>query len=202
MSFILLGEAGAPAVLGSGWRIPAADVRRLPDALGLAAELRTLRDRAQGDLDAAREEAREQGRREGREEGRREAAEAVAAQAASLSRDVGGELSALRARLGALSLDVVRRVAGEFGTQATVEAVAERAVREVLSDAPLVVRVAPEASAGVGHRLAAFSESVEVAPDPSLAGGDCVVVSRRGAAHAGLEVQLAALHRAFAEMTP
>ena len=202
MTFVLLDTPAGAHVFGAGWRIPAADVGALPDALGLAAELRRLREGAAADVARAREEARDQGREEGLRAGRRAAAEAAARDAAALAKGLADDMAALRARLGALSLDVVRRVAGDLGSQAMLEAVAERAVREVMADAPLVVRVAPAASDGVGRRLQPLSAEVEVVADPSLADGDCVVVSRRGAAHAGVEVQLAALARAFAEMTP
>lgn len=201
MSFVLVRGAGGSALLSDGWRIPAAEVARLRTAVEAADALDADRAGAAERLAAEREQARAEGYAAGLEEGRRAGAAEAARTLAALVREVRGHAADTRADLGRLALDVVRRVAAEVGPQAMLEAVAERAVREVLAEQPLVVRVAPAAAPGVAARLWPLNAEVEVEADPSVAEGDCVVASRSGAAHAGLEVQLSALDRAFAEIT-
>lgn len=199
MSFTVFATDAGALIAAQGWRVPAAEVPALRDAAALLATLRTDAASAAQAHAVEAEAAREAGRLQGWEAGRREAAAAAAQAVAELVRETREARTALERRLGALSLEVVRRVAGELGPAAVLQAVAERAAREVLADAPLSVRVSPAATGGVARRLAALPE-VEVTADPSLGPDDCVVSSRRGAAHAGLELQLQALERAFAEV--
>lgn len=196
MSFVLL--RGGEAVAFDGWRIPAADAAHLPDILALSDALRDRAASAQARRDDAEAQARERGFAAGREEGRVAALREGADAAARLAAEVQAAQAEVRDQLGRLALDVVRRISVDLGTQATLEAVAERAVREVLSDQPLVVRVAEEAAPGVARRLYPINAEVEVVADAALREGECVVVSRRGSTRAGLAVQLAALERAFA----
>lgn len=196
MSFTLL--RGGEALAVNGWRIPAADVARLRDALALTDALRERSASADARIAAAEAEGRRQGFEAGHAEGRAAALQDGAARAVQLSTEVRAAQSDMRDQLGRLALEVVRRISVDLGTQATLEAVAERAVREVLSDQPLVVHVPEDAASGVSRRLWPMNAEVEVVADAALGEGECVVVSRRGSTRAGLTVQLAALERAFA----
>ena len=202
MSFVLVKGAGGSALLSDAWRIPAAEVAPLRTALEAAHALDADRADAADRLAVEREHARADGYAAGLEEGRRAGGAAAAQSLAALVREVRAQSQAARAELGRVALEVVRRIAAEIGPQTMLEAVAERAVRDTLSQQPLVVRVAETAAPGVAARLWPLNAEVEVIADPAVAEGDCVIASRSGAAHAGLEVQLSALERAFAEAAP
>ena len=199
MSYVVVQGAKDVALLASGWRIPAADVARLTDATALTTDLARRAEAVEARARLAEERGRDAGYKAGLEEGRRAGAADAQQALADLIKDTRAAQATLRAELGRLSLEVTRRVASDLGPQAMLEAVTERAVREVLADQPLIVRVAPGAAPGVAQRLWPLNAEVEVAPDPTVGEGDCVIVSRQGSAHAGLMVQLAALERAFRE---
>jgi type III secretion protein L len=200
MATTLLASGPDFALLTNDWRIRREDVRAVTEAgalLSAAAARATAADRLASNAEArARQQGYVDGLAEGRAAGAAEAARAVAALAVEVRRHQTDQ----RERLGALSLDVVRRVAAELGPQAVLEAVVERAVRDVVADQPLAVHVPPESAGGVAERLSNLSE-VEVLSDPHVASGEAVVVSAQGSAHAGLELQLALLERAFAELS-
>src|SRR5579859_8021663 len=132
MALVLLTSGPDFAALTDRWRIPRAEVRglreagellRLASARADAIAARTAEAEAQ-----ARRHGFDQGLEEGRAAGAAEATRAVAALAAE-TRQAQAEL---RAKLGALSLEVVRRIATSLGPQAVIEALVERAAREVL----------------------------------------------------------------------
>lgn len=197
MSYLLVRRDQGGALLTDGWRVPASEVAEVRRAAELAAELERRTAGLEARARRAEDEGRQAGYAAGLAEGRRSGAAAVASALEALIGEVRTDRDALRAELGRLSLEVVRHVAQELGPQAVLEAVAERAVREVLSEAPLKVRVAPPAVLGVRRRLQSVSADVEVVSDLGVGEGECVVTSRHGSTHAGLVVQLAALERAF-----
>ncbi len=196
MSFHLF--RGGEALAVDGWRVPAAETGPFHDAVALVDALRARSAQAEARLAAAEEEARRRGFAAGQAEGRAAALQDGADAAARIAAEVRADRAETRDQLGRLALEVVRRISVDLGPQATLEAVAERAVREVLADQPLVVRVAEAAAPGVARRLWPMNAEVEVVADAALAEGECVVVSRRGSTRAGLAVQLDALERAFA----
>lgn len=199
MSYVVVHGGPEGALLARGWRVPAAEVAQLRDGAALLAEAERTGAAVQARVEAAEAEARREGYAAGVEEGRRAAAVAAADSLSALTREVRAVAATTRDALGRLSLEVVRRIAAEVGPQTMLEAVAEKTVREVLSEQPLVVRVAPAAAPGVAQRLWPLNAELEVVGDAAVGEGECVVVSRHGSTHAGLAVQLAALDRAFRE---
>ncbi len=197
MVMTLLSSGPGFAAFTDRWRIPKADVQRLRDAGQLLAAASDRANRAEAraaDQEAqARQRGYEAGLREGRAAGAAEAAHALTA----VVREVRAGQNELKESLGALSLDVVRRGAPRLGPQAVLEALVEQAVREILSDQPLSVHAAPDAAAGLAARLWPLNAEIEVVADAQVPDGACVIVTPRGSAHVGLELQLAALERAF-----
>lgn len=199
MALTLLMSGPDFAAFTDRWRIPRAEVR----SLGRADALLALAGRRAADADALVAEAEaaarwrgfEEGRREGRAAGAVEAARAVAA----LAHETRRVQAEQRRMLGALAIEVVRRVAASLGPQAVLEALAEQAAREVLGDQPLTVHVAPEGAAGVADRLSSLNAQIEVVADSQVEGGGCLIVTAKGSAYASLDLELAALERAFAE---
>lgn len=200
MALVLLSSGRDFAALADGWRIPKAEVRSLGKAdalLTLAAKRAAAADTLAAEAEAAaRWRGYEEGKREGRAAGAAEAARAVAALAQETRRTQAEQ----RRMLGVLALEVVRRIAAGLGPQAVLEALAEQAARELLGDQPLSVHVAPDAAEGVSRRLWPLNAEIEVVADGQVQDGGCLVVTARGSAYASLELELAALERAFAEL--
>ena len=111
MVMTLLSSGPGFAAFTDRWRIPKADVQRLRDAGQLLAAASDRANRAEAraaDQEAqARQRGYEAGLREGRAAGAAEAAHALTA----VVREVRAGQNELKESLGALSLDVVRRVA-------------------------------------------------------------------------------------------
>ena len=108
------------------------------------------------------------------------------------------ERDRLRGQAATLALEIVRRIAVDLGPDATVAALAERAVRDLLPEEPIRVRVAAERVGAVSARLWPIHGRVEVAAEPGLDPDECLIDTPSGHVRAGLAVQLAALEKAFA----
>lgn len=197
MSFHLIAAAPGAALLLDQPVIRREDVATVRSA----AEVIALAETRLADVDAYRAAQAEAGRAEGfklgYDEGRALAAREAAETIARLHEEMTHVREQLRAATGKLALDVVRRIAVELGPEATLAALAERAVRDVLPDAPITVHVAPASVGAVTTRLWPIGAAIEVQPDETLAPGDCIIETAAGRSHAGLEVQLAALERVF-----
>jgi flagellar biosynthesis/type III secretory pathway protein FliH len=197
MSFYLIAAAPGAVLLTDQALIRREDIA----AARNAAELVALAEARLEDVDAYRAAQAEAGRAEGFrigcEEGRALAAREAAETVARLHEEMQHVREQLRAATGRLALDVVRRIAVELGPEATLAALAERAVREVLPDAPITVHVAPASVGAVTTRLWPIGAAIEVQADETLAPSDCIIETAAGRSHAGLEVQLAALERVF-----
>lgn len=191
MSFLLIQRSAAATLVVDDALVPAADIPAFTRAVALLAATEEVAGRARAEGHAA-----------GFVEGRRAGEEAAAADLAS--RLFALEVEAARGRASRrrdaarLALEVVRRIAGEIGPEATVAAIAERAVAELAPDVAVIVKVAPVAQAAAAARLAEI-EMVTVAADPELADTDCVLETRLGVVRAGLDTQLAAIERAWEE---
>jgi len=190
------------AALTDSWRIPRDQVRQMRDGLAMLQEGDRRLAAALSEVELSRASARRAGFEQGRAEGLREASDEAAAILARLAAEAGREREILRDSIGRLALEVVRRVAGELDSNAFMPALVERAVRDVLPDQPLRVRVAPGAAPSVETRLWAINAAIEVVPDDQLAELDCVLETASGRVQAGLEAQLVALERAFGEERP
>ena len=198
MTLALLVSGDDRAALTSAWRIPRVQVAALKDGLSLLKEGDRRLTRAVTEIESETAAAQQAGFEAGRAEGLRAAAAEVAARMARLSDDASRERLETRDAIGRLALDVVRRIAGDLGPAQLAPAMVERAVREVLPDQPMRVRVAPGVAGVVGARLWAINANIEVVADDQLGELDCVLETTSGRVQAGLDAQLSALERVFA----
>lgn len=201
MSYVLIASGEGATLLADRWRVPRDEIALLTRASDVLREAETRSSRIATECAAAAAEAHEQGFQAGRREGLASARTEVAQKLIAWEAQARLERSALRESAGALALDVVRRITVALGPDATVQALAERAVREVVAEQPLTVRVAPAAVGGVERRLWPLNAVVQVTADPALAPTECTVETPGGRIDAGLEVQLAALERAFSDVS-
>jgi type III secretion protein L len=199
MSYLLIsGDEGAALVA----RGPVIRREEITPLLRGAEVLKTVGDRLQAveeDRAVAREAGRQEGYAEGREAGLAAAAGEITQQLVRARQDLDGERAALRATAGELALEVVRRIAGEIGEPVVLAGLAERAVRDLVPAEQIRVLVRPEVVGTIAQRLWPMEAAIEVVGESTLEPGECVIDTPSGRTHAGLEVQLAALTRVFAE---
>lgn len=191
MSYVLLASGPTATLLSERSIIPAADAPLLETAVELVTTIETHRD-------AVARAARAEGFEAGRVEGLERAAAHTAQILAETHRVLDAERDRLRGQAAGLALEIVRRIAVELGPDATVAALAERAVRDLLPEEPIRVRVAADRVGAVSARLWPIQERVEVAAEPGLGPDECLIDTPSGHVRAGLSVQLAALEKAFA----
>lgn len=201
MSYILIASGPGFTALADQPVVPREQVRRLADAAALLAEAEARLASVDAVREAARAEARAEGFAAGLAQGREAAAGELVANLAELHHGAAQEREAVRAGMGRLALDIVRRIASELAPEQVIAAIAARAVREVLPEQPIVVRVATTNVGETSARLWPLSASVEVQGDPALGAQDCVLETGQGRTVASLDVQLTALEQAFAAET-
>ena len=181
--------------------IPAADVGPLRDAAAALAEAVGLRGAAAADAAAVAADGHTAGLAAGYGEGRAAAMAEVSAELLALTGRADADRARVRNDVSQLALEVVRRIAGEIGEADTVAALASRAAADLLPDAIATVRVRPEALEATAARLAG-NRGLTVIADPTLAFGDCLIETPLGISHAGLDIQLAAVERAWSAALP
>ncbi|MGP9807838.1 type III secretion system stator protein SctL [Halomonas sp. AOP12-C2-37] len=160
--------------------------------------LKQVRRQADGIADEARRTS-EKAYLEGFEEGRR----AGEAQAAELldrtTQHVKTYLAGLDQSMADLSLQMVRRILGEFDDAELISCCVRQALDEYRHDMALTVRVAPELVAQVetlltergGHR------ECHVVGDAQLDAGQCLLVSPVAVVDVGVDAQLNTLREAL-----
>ena len=175
----------------------AAEVDAWQDGYRFLAEVR--RASAQVEETARKTYASEYARgfAEGRMAGADEGARLVTETAAKVDR----HLAALEHEIGALALDVVRRVLGRLDTAELVTRTASQAIAEFRREKFLKVTVHPAAVDQVVTTLAALPRdggpTVTVEADPALDERGCIVASDFAVIDAGIEAQLKAFAAAF-----
>jgi type III secretion protein L len=175
----------------------AAEVDAWQDGYRFLAEVR--RASAQVEETARKTYASEYARgfAEGRMAGADEGARLVTETAAKVDR----HLAALEHEIGALALDVVRRVLGQLDTVELVTRTASQAIAEFRREKFLKVTVHPAAVDQVVTTLAALPRdggpTVTVEADPALDERGCIVASDFAVIDAGIEAQLKAFAAAF-----
>lgn len=199
MTVTVIAAGEGVAALTDSWRIPHEQVQAMRDGLSLLRESDRRLASSLTEIEFKKASARRAGFALGREEGRRLAADETAAALAMLGAENAREIAALQDSIGRLALDVVRRVAGDLDAALLLPALVDRAVREVLPDQPVSVRVPPHLVGLVEARLFPINGAIEVVGDPDLTELDCVLETANGRVQAGLEAQLTALERAFAQ---
>lgn len=198
MSYLLIHQGALATAHARGGIIPAAEVGALRSAVELLAKAERVAAWVAGDKAAAEDSGRAEGREAGLAEGRAAAAAELGAELTRLSAEAAAERARVRADIGRLALEVVRRIAGEVGSEAVVSGLAAAALERLLPDAPVVLRVPPAAAGAVEARVSGRF-AVTVIAEPGLAADECVIETAQGRVQAGLEVQLAALTRAWAD---
>ena len=181
--------------------IPAASVGPLQDAAAALAGAAALRARAAADAEAAVADGHSAGHAAGYAEGRSATMAEASAELLALTGRADADRARVRNDVSQLALEVVRRIAGEIGEADTVAALASRAAADLLPDAVATVRVRPEALEATAARLAG-NRGLTVIADPALAFGDCLIETPLGISHAGLDIQLAAVERAWSAALP
>ena len=134
---------------------------------------------------------------EGRMAGANEAARLLSETTAKVDR----HLAALEQEIGALALEVVRRVIGQLDAADLVTRTAAQAVAEFRREKWLKVTVHPAAADQVVTALAALPRNggptVTVEADPALDERGCIVASDFAVVDAGIDAQLDAFAAAF-----
>ena len=181
--------------------ISASSVGPLRDAAAALAGATALRGAAAADAAAAAADGHTAGLAAGYGEGRAAAMAEVSAELLALTGRADADRARLRNDVSQLALEVVRRIAGEIGEADTVAALAGRAAADLLPDAIATVRVRPEALDATASRLAG-NRGLTIIADPALAFGDCLIETPLGISHAGLDIQLAAVERAWSAALP
>ena len=206
MSFVALHRGEATSLASDVYWLDRDDATRCADAVRLLERLDRVAAARDAELQAARAAALAEGREAGRREAIAEAAPRLAAAWERAALNAAADLDALRSALVALSLEVVRRIAGELGPAAVLAAIAEHAARELLGSAAAVVRVHPEVAAAVRERLVPdrgtdaarpATAVLEVRADPALGLWDCIFETAAGRRLAGLPLQLERLAAAW-----
>lgn len=177
--------------------IPAAEVTPLRDATAALAAASATADEAEARTVGAIAEGRTAGHAEGYAAGLAAGEADARATLFDLSVRAAADRQQAKADVSRLALEVVRRIATDVGEPALVAGLAERAVATLLPDGVATVRVADTAVETVASRLAAHP-GLTVVGDPALGATECMVETPLGISHAGLEIQLAAINRAWA----
>lgn len=205
MSYLLWQRSTDTRIASSRLVLRAAEVPVLGDALALRDELERLRrEQAQIVAEACRE-ARERGHAEGAALGRREAHERLATNLATLAQHSAEDRERLRNEIGALALQVVRKLLGRFADDAVLVALADTAAAEVLPAPVVAVVVHPDRVDAVRTRLAAGRGTdtapglaCEVRGDAACPIDACRLETGHGSVDVALEAQLARLEAAWA----
>lgn len=176
--------------------VPAAALAPLRDAATMLRSVEAMQDAVAGDCAASVARATAEGFAAGEAQGRAAAATEAAQALFDMNVRAAAERQTMRAEVSRLAIEVVRRIASGLGDDATVAALAERAARDLAPDAVAVVRVAPGAVDATAERLRDYP-GLTVVGDATREAADCIIETPLGASHAGLEVQLAAVERAW-----
>ncbi len=199
MSFLVWQRSAEARIASSRLVLRAHEVPLLQDAQSLRDRLERLcGEQEQRNAEAARQ-AREQGHALGFEQGQHEAAETLAAQWLEQSRAAADERERLRGEVGALALQVVRKLLGAFADDAVLVALADTAADDILPAQPLALAVHPDRCEAVRARLASAGTRLrcEVRGDTACAVDTCRIETEHGSVDVSLEVQLARLEAAW-----
>jgi flagellar biosynthesis/type III secretory pathway protein FliH len=200
MTFLLWQSQGDARLASPRLVMRADEVPLLQDAQQLCERLaRLTRDAARHVQDAERE-ARERGHAEGREAGREAVRDEMATALQRMAEGAAAERAQLRRQVGALALQVARKMLGGLAEDALLAALAAAAARDALPAQQLTLSVHPDLCEAVRDRLAGFGADelhMEVRGDPACARDACRLESELGSVDASLDAQLARLAQAW-----
>ena len=176
--------------------VPARQVPALQDALALAQQVDQIADAERQRIELAVQQGREAGHAEGRAQGlaaaHGEAMDALTEVLNALANDSERERVELRHALATLTTLAVRRVLAELPPAASLQALVERALDQVLPDAPVRVCLHPEALPKVERALQRLPRPAPLTleADEHLDPWGCELHTPSGRLLAGLEDQL------------
>lgn len=166
--------------------------RVLAEAQARAAELTAA-------AQAAYEEERARGYQDGRDEARMEAAEQMIE---NVSRTIG-YFEKVEGKVADLVMAALRKILMEFDDRERVTLVVKNALSAVRNQKQVTLRLPPDRADLLRDRinelLAAYPAIgfLDITADARLTGDACILESEIGSVEAGIEVQLAAIRRAF-----
>lgn len=204
MTYLLWQRGGASRIASPKLVLRAAEVPLLADAQALRDALEQMHTNEQARLAGIAAQARDAARVVGLDEGRQAARDEVAAGMAALAQRAADERERLRSEVGALALQVVRKLLGAFAADELLHALADTAAQELLPDRPLALVVHPERCDAVRARLERRSDGdaaglrCDVRGDPACALDACRLETEFGSIDASLDAQLARLEAAWA----
>lgn len=206
MSFLLWHNRGAARIASPRLVLRAAEVPLLQRSHELREQLeRMLRDEAERIAATAREAA-QQAHNLGREHGLREGRETMAATLTTLAQSAAREHERLRGDVGALALQVVRKLLGNFAEDALLAGLADTAAQEALPTQQMTLVVHPDLRDAVQARLSALAGQggedagalrCEVRGDAACERTACRIETEHGSVDASLDTQLARLAQAW-----
>ena len=204
MSFLLWQRSGDARIASSRLVLRAAEVPLLADAQVLRDSLQRLHAEQDEIVAAAAARGFEEGLAQGLEAGRRDARDEVAATLTALAQSSAHERDRLRGEVGALALQVVRKLLGHFAEDAVLAGLAAVAANDLLATQPVALVVHPDLCQAVRERLASTAEGdltlrCEVRGDPAAARDCCRIETEHGTVEASLEAQLARLEAAWTQ---
>jgi flagellar biosynthesis/type III secretory pathway protein FliH len=214
MSFLMWHRGGDARVASSRLVLRPAEVPLLQDAHVLRDRLVDLVQReservvraeqeSAAALEAALAAAREEGLAQGRAEGHHEAREKLAAHLVSLAQASALERERLQASIGALALQVARKMLGKLPDDTLLAALADTAARETLTAPPIALVVHPDRVDAVRAQLAAHARDddsalrCEVRGEATCPPDTCRLETEHGTIDASLEAQLTRLADAW-----
>jgi len=198
MTFLLWHRNGDARIASPRLVLRAAEVPPLRQANELCEQLAQLHREERERIAIVAGDAAAQGHAQGLDEGRRMARDEHAAALLLLAQTSEREREQLRGELGALALQVVRKMLGRFADDTLLAALAETAAREALPAQQLVVVVHPDLCDAVRERLAAQADAAfEVRGDAACTRDTCRIETEHGSVDASLEGQLVRLAAAW-----
>jgi len=203
MSYLLWQRGGERRIASSRLVLRAAEVPLLRQAQALRDTLEQLHAEQTQRLGAAADAARAQAHDEGLAEGRRAARDELAATLAALAQTAQQERESVRNQIGALALQVVRKLLGRFAEDERLVALADTAANDVLPSQPVTLVVHPDLCEPVRERMERTASDASSAPrfdlrvDPTCARDTCRLETPFGTIDASIESQLARLEDAW-----
>lgn len=202
----------ATLAASTGGVVKARDLAQLTDAAQILDASRRAAARESQLMQQRREAACREGYERGMQEGLLQGREQLTADLAEAQARIALMLSRTEDRIVATMMAALSQVLGELGDAAVLLGLARQALRSAGSATSIRMRVAPGQAAQARELLADLRardtsiEFVEVAADPLIDAGGCIVETECGAVDARLPTQLdavrAGLLRAFAAQRP
>jgi flagellar biosynthesis/type III secretory pathway protein FliH len=158
------------------------------DAVSVLVETRYLRERAQADAEAARND----GRRAGLDEAKAESRHAIAAGLADIARNIDAHAESRRADIAEAAFAAAHAIVGELDKSEAMRRVVDRTLARLDTETPVTIDVAPVLAAELRTHVAALNH-VSITENPDLGPTDCHIVTASGRIIASLSVQFDAL---------